>query len=78
MDILGGLSLIWLAIVIFFIYIMFKSLQFIATATDLYKEMVKKQSTMVSLLIQIRDNTSHSDKHISAKEHTIAKKEEKP
>lgn len=78
MNVFGGLSLIWLAIVVFFIYIMFKSLQFIATATDLYKEMVKKQTAMVSLLIEIRDNTRHSDKQISAKENTIAKKEEKP
>jgi hypothetical protein len=51
------LILLILAFVGFLIYFYFKIVQFILTATNLYKKMVRRQDIMIKLLIDIRDNT---------------------
>ncbi len=56
----GGLGLIEVVLIgfgIFYVYFTFKVFQFVLTATDLYKEMVKKQTEMVALLSEMRDNS---------------------
>jgi hypothetical protein len=56
----GMLTFIVIVILGFFgfiIYFNFKVIQFILTATNLYKKMVSRQDAMVKLLIDIRDNT---------------------
>ncbi len=59
-ELLGGLVFIGIVTVIltiFFIYFIFKSLQFVVLATNLYKKMVNRQDAMLKLLLDIRDNT---------------------
>lgn len=47
--------LVFLGFVGFAIYLMFKSIQFITQAINLYKEMIARQDVMVKLLKDIRD-----------------------
>ena len=45
------------SIIIFIIYFLYKILQFVITATNLYKKMVNRLDANLKLLIDIRDNT---------------------
>lgn len=51
--------------VIFVIYYIFKQMQFVLTATNLYKKMVRRQDATIKLLIDIRDNTKQFDKLVT-------------
>jgi hypothetical protein len=49
--------LVILGITIIFFIVLFKGLDFILSATDLYKKMIQKEDEIIKLLIEIRDNT---------------------
>lgn len=51
------LVLLFLAFVSFVVYFIFKQMQFVLTATNLYKKMVRRQDAVIKLLIDIRDGT---------------------
>lgn len=53
----GIISLIAISFIIFSVYFTFKILQFVVTATNLYKKMINRQDAMIKLLFDIRDNT---------------------
>lgn len=53
----GIISLIAILFIIFSVYFTFKILQFVVTATNLYKKMINRQDAMIKLLFDIRDNT---------------------
>ena len=53
------LSVIIFAIVAFVIYYIFKNLQFVLQAVNLYKKIIKRQDSIISLLLDIRDNTKN-------------------
>ena len=60
-------ALIGLAFIIFNIYFIFKILQFVIMAINLYKKMVNRQDAMLKLLLDIRDNTKKfDDKNLSS------------
>jgi hypothetical protein len=46
-----------IAFTVFNIYFIFKILQFVIVATNLYRKIVEGQDTMVKILIDIRDNS---------------------
>jgi hypothetical protein len=50
------LILILLGFIGFVVYFIFKNLQFVIQAINLYKDMVTRQDTMIKLLKDIRDN----------------------
>ncbi|MBZ0200897.1 MAG: zinc ribbon domain-containing protein [Ignavibacteriaceae bacterium] len=54
MEVIG---LIFLAFVIFTIYFIFKILQFVLLAVNLYKKMVNRLDAMLKISLDIRDNT---------------------
>ena len=54
-------TLIGFAFIIFNIYFIFKILQFVIMAINLYKKMVNREDAMIKLLIDIRDNTKKFD-----------------
>jgi hypothetical protein len=55
------LVLIFLAFACFVIYFIFKQMEFVLTATNLYRKMVTRQDAMIKLLIDIRDGTKQLD-----------------
>ncbi len=59
------LGLIVAGFIFFVIYFIFKILQFVLTATNLYKKMVRRQDATMKLLFDIRDNTKKYDKKTS-------------
>ena len=50
-----------LAYAAFLLYLQFKIIEFILVAANLYRKMVRQQAAMVSLLVDIRDNTRQFD-----------------
>lgn len=56
------LGLIVAGFVFFVIYFIFKQLQFVLVSVNLYKKMVRRQDAMLTLLIDIRDNTKQFKK----------------
>ena len=58
------------ALGIFIIYFIFKSLQFVIQAINLYKKMVTRQDAILKLLMDIRDNTKKYDNIESISEET--------
>jgi hypothetical protein len=48
------LVLLGVAFVFFSIYFIFKQMQFVLVAVDLYKQMINRQDTMIKLLIDIK------------------------
>ena len=69
----AGLVLIILVIIIFalgifIIYFIFKSLQFVIQAINLYKKMVIRQDATIKILLDIRDNTKHYENVIQESE----------
>ena len=48
-----------LAVIVFCIYLFYKQIQFIIVSVNLYKEMVKQNSTMIEILLEIRDQTKN-------------------
>ena len=64
----GFLTILALTIfgfICFCIYFIFKILQFVIQAINLYKDMVVRQDAMLKILKDIRDNTSGENKHFS-------------
>jgi len=55
------LVLMFLAFACFVIYFIFKQMEFVLTATNLYRKMVTRQDAMIKLLIDIRDGTKQLD-----------------
>jgi hypothetical protein len=58
---MGLLTLLILGLLGFGIYFVFKQIQFFLTATDLYKQIVSRQDSMIKLLSDIRDGTKRYD-----------------
>jgi len=54
--------LAFVAFVGFVIYFIFKILQFVLTATNLYKKMISRQEAIMKLLMDIRDHTKQFKK----------------
>jgi len=50
-------GLIFFSFVIFVIYFIFKVLQFVIQAINLYKKILNSQDAMLRILLDIRDNT---------------------
>jgi predicted PurR-regulated permease PerM len=51
---------LFIAIIIFIgfvIYFFFKILQFVVQATNLYKKILRREDTIIKILLDIRDNT---------------------
>ena len=55
------LGIIIVAFIIFVVYFIFKNLQFVIMAINLYKKMVNRQDATLRLLLDIRDNTKKYD-----------------
>ena len=55
-------ALIGLAFIIFNIYFIFKILQFVIMAINLYKKMIIRQDATIHLLLDIRDDSKNYDK----------------
>jgi len=55
------LVLIFLGFACFVIYFIFKQMEFVLTATNLYRKMITRQDAMIKLLIDIRDGTKQLD-----------------
>ena len=55
------LGIIIFAFIIFAVYFIFKILQFVIMAINLYKKMVNRQDATLKLLLDIRDNTKKYD-----------------
>ncbi len=53
--------LVNICITIFVIYFISKILQFVITATNLYKKIINREDTVIQLLLDIRDNTKKYD-----------------
>lgn len=64
-------AIIGLAFIIFNIYFIFKILQFIIMAINLYKKMVNRHDAMLKLLLDIRDNTKKYESIISSSSEVI-------
>lgn len=56
-QIVGFLVLLWLVFTVFVIFFIFKILQFVITATNLYKTMIGNQESIISLLKQNSEGT---------------------
>lgn len=54
---LAVVGVILIAFILFFIYFIFKQIQFVLVSVNLYKKMVNRQDAMVKLLLDIRDNS---------------------
>jgi RNA polymerase subunit RPABC4/transcription elongation factor Spt4 len=54
------LVLLLLGFIGFVVYFIFKILEFVIVSVNLYKQMVTRQDSMVSLLMQIRDNATQT------------------
>ena len=50
-------AIIVIGFFLFSIYFMFKLIQFVIVAVNLYKKMVKRQDAMIKILLDIRDQT---------------------
>ena len=77
MDVQAVMTLIVLAILGFMgfcIYFIFKQLQFVIQAINLYKDMVGRQDMMISLLRDIRETSKLSQQSISARKKTVCSK----
>jgi hypothetical protein len=64
-------GVISIAFTIFMIYFIFKILEFVIVAANLYREIIEGQDSIVNILIDIRDNTKKYDsknKHVGASE----------
>jgi ribosomal protein L40E len=62
---MGGLTLlvlVFLAFVGFVIYFIFKQMEFVLTATNLYKKMISREDMIIKLLLDIRDDTKQFDR----------------
>jgi hypothetical protein len=55
------LILLVIGFMIFVVYFVFKLLQFVIMAINLYKKMVNRQDATIKLLLDIRDNTKRYD-----------------
>jgi C-terminal processing protease CtpA/Prc len=55
------IGLLALAITIFYIYFVFKVLEFVLVSVKLYKKMINRQDAMLQLLLDMRDNTKSYD-----------------
>jgi len=54
---LGILAVAIIGFILFCIYFIFKLLQFVIVAANLYKKMVKRQDAIIKILLDIRDKT---------------------
>ena len=64
---LAILGVLVFALTIFIIYFIFKILQFVIQAINLYKKMVIREDAMIKLLLDVRDNTKkYDDKNLSS------------
>ncbi|MBC8383728.1 MAG: zinc ribbon domain-containing protein [Candidatus Cloacimonetes bacterium] len=54
---LSILAIVVIGFIIFCIYFIFKQIQFVLVAVNLYKKMVKRQNAMIKILLDIRDQT---------------------
>lgn len=59
-GIFGFLVLVLVGLIVFAIYFIFKVLQFVIQAINLYKDMVSRQNAMIKILKDIRDQTKVS------------------
>ena len=64
MQAFGIWGIVILAFIIFCIYFIFKSLQFVIQAVNLYKKMIIRHDAIISLLMDIRDNTKNYNRKI--------------
>lgn len=67
-TVLAILGIISFALTIFIIYFIFKILQFVVMAINLYKKMVNRHDAMLKLLLDIRDNTKKFENLSSSSE----------
>jgi len=51
------LAIVVIGFILFCIYFIFKLLQFVIVAVNLYKKMVKRQDAIIKILLDIRDKT---------------------
>jgi len=57
MEGIGILAVVIVGFILFCIYYIFKQLQFVILAVNLYKKMVKRQDAMIKILLDIRDKS---------------------
>ena len=50
-------GLVLLALGLFVVYFIFKQIQFVLVAVNLYRRMVRQQDAIIKLLVDVRDNT---------------------
>ena len=58
------LALVFLGFIFFCIYFIFKQMQFVIQAINLYKDMVLRQDAMIKILKDIRDTSNGGNKKI--------------
>ena len=63
---------IFITFAIFVAIFIFKQIEFVLTAVNLYKKMIKHQDAMVKLLIDIRDNTKKYSGSIKEEESAVS------
>jgi len=59
MEALRIMGFVILAFIVFVIYFIFKILQFVIQAINLYKKILNRQDSMLKILLDIRDNTKN-------------------
>jgi biopolymer transport protein ExbB/TolQ len=55
--VIGVFGIIILASIVFIIYFIFKIMQFVIVAVNLYKKIINREDVIIKLLIDLRDNT---------------------
>ena len=68
--VLGIIGILIFSLAIFIIYFIFKSLQFVIQAINLYKKMIIRQDAILKVLLDVRDNTKKYDNINSVSEST--------
>lgn len=59
--IFGIISIVFVVLLVFAIYVSFKLIEFVVSATNLYKKMIARQDAMIKLLKDIRGEGAFDD-----------------
>jgi len=57
-PLIGIIGILLLAFAVFCVYFIFKQIEFVLLATNLYRKMITRQDATIQLLIDIRDHTT--------------------
>ena len=53
------IGIIVVGFILFYVYFIFKQIEFVVVSVNLYRKMVRRQDAMIKLLVDIRDKTTN-------------------